>query len=202
MAARSGVQYVIDQVRRLSGAGTAEYTVGTITFFSDDEIERILDSRRVRMARYPLTFEETRSGDGSAIYLYAHTGQQWIENVVNGGSSDQFYISDSKGSLIGTASYTLSPEDGFVTFTADQNGSERYITGWIHNPYMGALDVLTAWQTQLAQQPDWATDNMKVSRSQKAKAVADQIDWLKGLAGWAPKIEVAELKRNDLQEGE
>lgn len=205
MAARGGITYIVDEVRRLSGAGTAEFTAGTVTFFSDDEIERLLDSRRVRMARYPVTFEYEKdyAGSGSIIYHNSFVdGFSWLEDVVTGGSADNFIVTDARGSLIGTANYTLSPEDGHLKFSADQKGSSRFVTGWLHNPYMGAMDVLTSWQTQLAQQPDWETDNMKVRRSQKSMAVARQIKWLKSLAGWAPQIKTVPMERGDTTGGD
>jgi hypothetical protein len=201
MAARTGVQYLVEEVRRLTGAGTAEFTVGTVTYFSDDEIERLLDRRRARLARNEVVFEYelASDGSGSTVYKNGRIGYPWLEDVSSG--TVDFIVTTDKGSVIGTANYTLSPEDGFITFSADQAGSSRYVTGWVHNPHQAAMDVLVSWKAQLAMQPDWETDNMKVKRSQKADAVDGQIEWLKKLGGWAPELKVTMMDRPDDQIG-
>lgn len=201
MAARTGVQYLVNEVRRLTGAGTNEFTVGTVTYFSDDEIERLLDRRRARLARHEVSFEYELSTDntGSAVYKNARIGYPWLEDVSTG--SVDFIVTNGKGSVFSTADYTLSPEDGFLTFSTDQNGSARYVTGWVHNPHQAAMDVLVSWKAQLSMDVDWETDNMKVKRSQKAEAVDSQIEWLKKLGGWAPELRVSMMDRTDDQIG-
>lgn len=195
MAARTGVQYIVNEVRRISGAGTAEFTVDSTSYFSDDDIERILDSRRARLARHMVVFEpELSDGGGTTVYKRARIGYGWIEDI---GAGD-FSITDSQGSAIGTGSYTLSPEDGYIVFDSDQAGSLRYITGWVHNPYKAAVDVLVSWSMHLSQQPDFETDNMKVTRSRKNEALRKQIDDLKKIAGMAPKIETVKMSRPDM----
>jgi hypothetical protein len=109
-----------------------------------------------------------------------------------------FKMTDSQGSIQATAGYTLSAEDGFITFTADQGGSSRFVTSWVHNPYKAAVDILTAWNSGLARQPDFATDNMRVWRSQKQKAIAEQIKTLKDMAGMVPHIQVVPMNRSDV----
>lgn len=202
--ARAGVTYIINEVRRLSTAGTNEFTAGTVAYYSDNEIQRILDSRRGRLSREEMVFEPELdySGTGSAIYTRARVGYGWLEDVSSGGSADYFVITDSQGSVIGTSNYTLYPEDGYIVFNSNQRGSSRYVSGWSHNPYVAALDVLTSWQTQLSMQPDWETDNMRVRRSQKSKAIGEQIKWLRSLSEWSPRVRTSEMWRNDMSEGE
>lgn len=196
---RQSAVYIIDEVRRLSGVGTAEFSVGTVSYFTDAQIERILDSRRIRLHRHEIVFEpELSSGGGTVIYKHARIGFPWVEDVSEGGTTDQFKITDTNGSIIGTTNYTLSPEDGFVTFSADQHGSIRYVTGWVHNPYKAAYEVLLSWSFQLARQPDWATDNMRVWRSQKVVQIREQMKQLKEMAGLAPNINVISMDRPDI----
>jgi len=198
MTARAGIAYIITEVRRLSGAGTAAFTVDNASFFSDDAIERILDSRRARLARSQISFEpELSESGGTTVYKNARIGFGWLEDEAAGSGND-FKVTDGTGIVIGTVEYTLSAEDGFLTFASDQHGSIRYVTGWVHNPYKAAYDVLMAWSMQLARQADWSTDNMAVKRSQKAKELREQMRWLKELAGLAPRIVVAKMERSDI----
>jgi hypothetical protein len=197
MTTRTSVDYIIAEVRRLTGAGTAEFTVDAQSYFSDEQIERILDSRRARLSRHEVVFEpELSEGGGTSVYKNARIGYAWVED--NSSTAD-FKLTDSKGSIIGTANYTLSAEDGFITFSADQQGSSRYVTTWVHNPYSAAVDILTSWNSELARQPDFATDNMRVWRSQKQKAIKDQIDELKELAGMAPRVKTMTMHRSDIK---
>ena len=203
MAARAGIQYLIDEVRRLSGAGTAEYSVGTVSYFTDDQIQRILDSRRVRLARHEIEYEPERSaGGGTVVYKHARIGYGWVEDTSAGGTTADCMLTDSTGSIIGTANYTLSAVDGFITFTDDQHGSVRYFTGWVHNPYKAAVDVLTAWLGELSRQPDFQTDNMRVWRSQMTARLQQQIDMLKEMGGLAPALHVTYVDRSDIQPSE
>jgi len=199
--ARSGVSYIIDEVRRLSGAGTAEFVVGTISYFSDDTIERILDTRRARLSRHEVVFEPELStdGSGSAVYRHAKIGYGWVEDDSTGTAN--FIVTNSSGSIYGTAAYTFSPEDGFLTFSSNQKGSQVFVTGWVHNPYQAAMDVLVSWNTQIAFQPDWETDNMKVKRSQRVGAIQAQIKNLKELGGWSPALRSTKIARTDLDDG-
>lgn len=204
MATRSGTDYLIAEVRRLTGAGTAEYTIvhqsgGTVTYFTDEQIEQILDSRRVRLSRHQMVFEpELSTGGGTTVYKHARVGYGWLEAETAGGTTSDFQITDSQGSIIGTANYTLSAEDGWISYATDQNGSARYITCWAHNPYKAAVDILSSWLSELSRHPDFQTDNMRVWRSQKAKMIRDQIADLKELAGMAPQVQVTYLDRSDI----
>lgn len=208
MATRAGVDYIIAEVRRITGAGTAEFTIvnqagSTVTFYTDEQIEQILDSRRIRLSRHQMVYEpELSAGGGTSVYKHAKIGYAWVEDETAGGTTADMMITDSQGSIIGTANYTFSAEDGFVSFTADQRGSARFITGWVHNPYKASVDVLTSWLNELVKMPDFQTDNMRVWRSNRADAVRRQIEDLKELAGMAPYLEVHTMDRGDVQPSE
>lgn len=207
MATRAGVDYVIAQVRRLTGAGTAEYSLieqegSTVTFYTDEQIEEILDSRRIRLSRHQVVYEPELSTAGSTVYQHAKIGFAWVEDETAGGSNNDMKITDNQGSVIGTADYTFSAEDGYLAFGSNQAGSARYISGWVHNPYKAAVDVLTSWLNELVKQPDFQTDNMRVWRSNRADAVRRQIEDLKEIAGMAPYLETHTLWRSDVSPSE
>ena len=44
MALRTGMTNLVARVRALTGAGTAEYTAGSVTYWTDDHLQTILDS--------------------------------------------------------------------------------------------------------------------------------------------------------------
>ncbi len=205
MATRAGVDYLIAEVRRITGAGTAEFTViiqdaSTVTYYTDEQIEQILDSRRMRLSRHQVEYEpELSEGGGTTVYQHAKVGFAWVEDAGAGGTTNDMKISDNQGSIIsGTANYTFSAEDGFLSFGSDQQGSARFITGWVHNPYKASVDVLTSWLNELVKLPDFQTDNMRVWRSNRADAVRRQIEDLKELANMAPYLTVSTMSRSDI----
>ncbi len=207
MTTRAGAAYIIAEVRRLAGAGTAEYEIvaqtgSTVTYYTDEQIERILDSRRIRMARHQLLYEPELSTGGTSVYQHAKVGFAWVEDESAGGSNNDMNITDNQGAIIGTADYSFSAEDGYVSFGADQAGSARYMTGWIHNPYKAAVDVLTSWLNELVKKPDFQTDNMRVWRSNRADAVRRQIEDLKEIAGMAPYLQTHTFERSDVSPSE
>ena len=196
--ARTTVGYLINEVRRLSGAGTAEYDIGTISYFTDAQIETLLDSRRTRLAREHIDFEkEYDPTSNDLVYKHARVGRRWVEDT--DGGTVAFIITDSDGDIISADEWSLSPEDGYLTFSTDQDGSLRYVTGWTHNPYQAAIEVLLSWSAHLCHEPDFSTDNMKVKRSQKAQMLRAQIAEVNKLAGIAPEIKVVRLARDDLK---
>lgn len=199
MATRAGVAYIIEEVRRLAGAGTADLSIAGVDYFTDEHIQEILDSRRVRLSREQMWYEhELSEGGGTTIYHNMRLGHGWVEDVQAGGNTDNMKITDSQGSIQGTSLYTFNAVEGFIRFTSNQKGSYRYYTGWGYNPYTAAYDLLLSWSMSLARQPDWTTDNMGVKRSQKVKALREQMKDLKMLAGLAPPIKVHQMERSDV----
>lgn len=195
--ARTGTAYLIEIVRQLTGAGTAEFTIDSTSYYTDDQIETYLDRHRYRLARQEVSFEhELSDGGGTVVYKNGRVGFNWLEDT-NAGTAG-FILSDSQGSIIGTANWTLSPEDGFLSFGADQSGSARYVTGWVHFPYRAAVDMLTAWLSKISMQTDWETDNMKMKSSQKAEAIRKQLEWLKSVGGVGYPINISHLRRDDI----
>ena len=197
--ARGGIAYIIEEVRRLAGAGTAEMTIATVDYFSDSQIQELLDSRRTRFARELMYYErELSEGGGTVIYHNMRLGHGWVEDIQAGGNTNDMKVTDSQGSVLGTSTYTFNAVEGFIRFTSNQKGSHRYYTGWGYNPYTAAYDLLLSWSMTLARQPDWTTDNMGVKRSQKVRELREQMKALKLLAGLAPPIKVHQMERSDV----
>ena len=56
MALRTGMTNLVARVRALTGAGTAEYTAGTVTYWTDDHLQTILDANGGILIDSPLTW--------------------------------------------------------------------------------------------------------------------------------------------------
>ncbi len=185
---RTGMAVMIDTVRGFCNAGTNDATVGTVVFWADDEVQRVLDRHRTYIVREELTPFEAYAGASTLTYLEYRSA---FGNLESGTSV--FKIEDATGAAIGTASYSCNYPEGIVTFTADQAGSARFMTTYTYDLYAAAADI---WRVKLAHVSDgvdFSTDNMRVNRKQKFENAMNMVSFYERMAG----SKVITLTRDD-----
>jgi hypothetical protein len=158
--ARSGMSNLIQRVRDLCDAGTAEYTAGTVVHWSNDDIQDILDSNSMLLIDAPLTWLPQTIGGGTINYLIAQSPYRDFEEVASG--TARWIIRDATGAQIGTANYTPDYRGGRVTFTSDQGGSAYFLTAYTYDIHAAAADV---WRQRLAHFTDWYNFTYKLGDS-------------------------------------
>lgn len=182
MAARSGMSNLIQRLRALTDAGTADYVAGTVTYFSDDHLQNILDGHADFLIDSPLTWRPQSIGGGTVQWLVAQSEYRDFEELSSG--TARWAIRTGPGDLIGTASYSVDYIAGRVTFTSSQGGSAYYLTAFTYDLYQAAADV---WRHRKANFADWYdfTDLIgeKFSRSQAFDHVTDMINEMEQKAG-------------------
>lgn len=196
--ARTTMADIITEVRGMANAGTADYTVGTVTYWSDDQIQNVLDRNRFDVYREELQIIPRYIGGGSVEYYEYTSRYEWFEQT-DGGSAI-FYLEDSLGANIGTASYTADYRTGKIEFAANTAGTVYYLNGRIYDLNGGAADVWRRKVTQVAASSsgfDWSTDNMSMKRSQMVSQARDMVNYFDGMR-W-PKTAV--LTRGDINDG-
>jgi hypothetical protein len=159
---------LIQRVRSLTYAGTAEYALGTANFWDDDQIEQVLDRHRVDIFRERLESVPTYDGSGTAIYTVHYSTYGNLE------AGTALVIEDSAGSDRGTASYSVDYQLGRVDFSADQAGTALYMTARSYDPFGAAAEVLEVWASTAARSFDFSADGQSFSASQKAKGLREQ----------------------------
>ena len=150
---------LIDTLRGLCNAGTNDATIGTTAYFSDTHIQTALDRYQTRIIREPLLAIETYAGAGTITYLEYQSGNQNWES-----GTARFKVEDATGAEIGTSSYTADYVNGVITFTSDQAGSSRILSGYIYDVNAAAADIWRMKAAHVATGVDFATDNMRVNR--------------------------------------
>lgn len=165
---RAGMADLIQRVRSLTYAGTAEYTLGTASFWDDDQIEQVLDRHRMDIFRERLTREPTYIGGGSVEYRIHYSSFSNLE------AGTALFIEDSTGENRGTATYSVDYARGRVDFTQDQAGTALYLTGRCYDPFGAAAEVLEQWAASEARQFDFSADGQSFQRSQKAESLREQ----------------------------
>ena len=164
MTARTGMSNLITELRSLTEAGTAEYSITSSTFWSDDQLQDVLDIHRKDL-RFSLlqAYPDTVQG-GSLLYYEFRSEYQFFEATTGGTSI--LYLQDSTGATLGTALWNADYRRGAFTFVNDARGTSIYLTGRSYDLNASAADV---WRRKAAHYApssfDFSTDNHSISRS-------------------------------------
>jgi hypothetical protein len=162
--ARSGMANLIKRVRGLADAGQDDYTVGAVTYWSDNDIQDILDSNARFLVDSPLTWREQTIGGGTVEWRISESMYRDFEEATSG--TTRWAIRDSVGTQIGTANYSVDYRAGRVTFTSDQGGSAYYLTAYSFDVHAAAADI---WRQRLADFVTWyqfSSNSQSFSRQQ------------------------------------
>lgn len=172
MVARTGMGTAINRLRRMTESGTADYSVAGLTFWGDDDLEAALD-RHLHRANHEALRAEPEWESGSMVYR-----NYWLPDYEferNTGGDSVFRITDSNGSAIGTANYSVNYEQRRVAFVADQGAEIRYLSANGYDMHAAAAEVWDDKASHYQASFDFATDNHEMKRSQliqQAQAMA------------------------------
>jgi hypothetical protein len=193
--ARSGMEQIITQVRQLASAGASEYAAGGITYWSDDQLQVHLDRARTEIWREPIHYVPQINTGGTTVYLEYRTTYTWLEQTTGG--SAIFYIADSTGALIGTASYTADYANGRITFGADQHGSARYLTARSYDVHEAAALVWESKAAHVADRFDFTADGASFQASKLMEHYTQMANKMRRQSG-SGGITTGRLVRNDV----
>lgn len=171
---------LINTLRGMTEAGSADYTLKAVTYWTDDELQRVLDRHREDVYNSPLAPVPTYI-NGTVQYLNYYSQYQNFETGTSGTSV--FYIQSAAGSSIGTASYTADFANGRVTFGTDTTGSSYYVYGRSYDINRAAADIWRMKAAHAAQQYDFSTDNHTLHRSQMMEMCLKMANLYAGMAG-------------------
>lgn len=161
--ARTGMADLIAQVRANAAAGTADYTIGGVTYWTDDQIQGELDATRsdvkILLSR-ALTYE-----GGTATYKDYYFGADVpMEQATSG--AEAWEVQDSSGAAIGTSSYSVNYRAGHIRFSADTTGALYYLRGRVYDVEDASARVWERKAAHYASRYDVVTDNHNLKRSQ------------------------------------
>jgi hypothetical protein len=154
---------LISTLRGFCNAGTDDFTLGGQTYWSDEQLQQILDRYRVDIREAELQAHVMTASDGTSEYKEYTAYPKFLETTVGG--TARFIITDGIGSVIPLTSYTPDYENGLVIFDDDQGGSARYLTGHSYDVYAGAADVWEQKAAYHAEKIDFSTDGHSIKRS-------------------------------------
>jgi hypothetical protein len=181
MTARTGMATLISELRGLCNAGSADYTIAGVAYWSDDHLQRVLDNHRKEVIEEALyNVDENEGGTSITKRYYSHGGNY---EQTTGGTA-VFVVKDSNWNAVGTALYTVDYPRGEITFAGDTDGSAYYLTGRSYDLNAAAADI---WDRKAAQVTSaaysWSSDNMRVDKSGLRKEAVEMARYYRGLAG-------------------
>jgi hypothetical protein len=162
--ARSTMADLIVNLRSLTNAGANEYQVAGNPFWTDKQLQTVLD-RHVTYIRDEILrpFDTLESG-GSVSYYDYQSKYRFLEST-SGGTS-RFTVKNETYAAIGTAAYTVDYPRGLITFGTTTAGLTRYLTGYSYDLNAAAADVWSQKAAHYVTAYDVSTDNHNLRRSQ------------------------------------
>ena len=164
MTARTSMATLITNLRSLTNSGTADYTVSGSAYWTDDQLQAVLD-RHVTYVRNESiqTYPVVESGGVSAYYEY-QSRYRFFESTIGGTS--RFVVQDESYTAIGTAAFTVDYPRGLITFGTTTAGLSRYLTGYSYDLNAAAADIWSQKASHYVTAYDFSTDNHSMKRSQ------------------------------------
>jgi hypothetical protein len=150
----------VAELRLLTQAGTADYLVSGVSYWTDEQMQRILDNHRTDLKWNEMT--AIQEGD-SAYYDYS-IGYGNLE-ATSGGTAI-FIVQDLNGATVISPTYTVDYQRGVVTFSSDTLGELYWVTARSYDVNAAAAEVWRKKQTHFAGAYDFSTDGHNISRSQ------------------------------------
>jgi len=199
MTERSSMSALIIELRGMVHAGIEEYTVFGIDYWSNEQLQAILDRNRIDLYRCQLD-KVPRTAAGGAVQYFDHwiTGYDHFERT-DGGTAI-FYIEDAAGNDQGTALWSADYNVGLVTFAQDTGGTALYVTARSYDLPGAAAEVWRQKTGHFAAGPegfDFSTDNMSVKRSQRV----EQAQYMANYYAGQMRPKVTQIFRSDVNAG-
>ena len=191
MAARTGMTDIIQAVRDFAVAGTADYTLNATGYWSDEQIQTVLDRNKLSVVREKLEPTLAYNSGGTVEYLEYRSAYGNYEETTGG--TTIFEIESAAGTTVGTANWTMDYAGGILTFDEDTSGSAYFINGSSYDIHMAASEIWRMKAGHHSGAVDFSTDNMTVKRSQMIQNDRDMAVYYAGMG----RIKTIQTERGD-----
>ncbi len=193
--ARTTLAAIIEELRGLTEAGTAEYTLGTTVYWSDNSMQDILDIHRRDIVFAPTGVLPKVVSGGTLQYYDYVIPYSYLETTAGG--TDIFVLQDSTGATLSASLWSADYRRGKITFASNTNGTSVYMTGRSYDINAAAADV---WRRKAAHYAptsfNFSTDNHSISRAQVYDHALEMASYFEGMSEDA--IQVVTRFRSDM----
>lgn len=166
MAARAGMTELIAELRGLCDAGTADYSITgvAVTFWSDDQLQDVLDGHRSDVRREPLLATPDTIGGGSVVTHDYYFRAENVEGTASGTAA--WVVRDTTGAAVDADDYSVNLRAQTIRFTANTQGTVYVLTCRSYDIERAAAAVWEQKAGHAASRFDLKTDNHDMKRSQ------------------------------------
>lgn len=192
--ARAGMAELIGLLRELADVGPNEYTTAGQTYWTDAQLQSVLDRNRADFFEVELEAVGqigAAAGDaddsGTVTYKRYQIPYRNLESIDSG--TAYFTLAYANGGTL-TQAYTVDYFNGVVNFTADQGGTTLFLSGRSYDVNNAAADVWERKANYYARAYDVSTDNHSLHRSQMYDACLERATYYRRQAG--PNVITAE----------
>jgi hypothetical protein len=173
VTARDGMTDLVAELRAYTATGINDYSIADVPFWSDAQLQDVLDHHKLEIKQQPLDFESewAGTGAGSIVMKESYVGRGNLEQ-----GTTNFIIYEAGGSALPGTMYSVDYTRGEITFVNDQAGSARFITAYSYDLNAAAADVWRRKMSYYATAYDISTDGNSMKRSQliqQCKLMAD-----------------------------
>lgn len=172
--ARAGMSVLIAALRALTNAGAADYTIGATTYWSDDQLQDMLDAQRTTASERLTAHPQIETGIlMTRRYTFAARD---VEQAASG--ADAWQIVDADGNEPDPLDYTVQYAAREILFSSDQGDVEYTLRRRAYGLKRAAAAVWEQKAAHAAARFDIKTDNHELTRSQlrtAALAMAAQL---------------------------
>lgn len=158
---RSGMTELISRIRALTNAGTADYAIAGTTYWTDDQIQAVLDRNstpvRIRMS-------EVAENIGGILEYHDYLwGDNDLERAASG--TAVWRVVDAGGTIQGTALYSTNYDQRKVRFAVEKL-PPIYLESTAFDLNASAAQIWREKAAYYASRFDVSTDNHSLQRSQ------------------------------------
>lgn len=178
--ARAGMATLIKELRRLTEAGTNDYTLADETFWTDDQLQAELDKTRTDMFNVPLVYAP-RYVDG--VWRYYDYGWKQGVHVEEASTTGAFVVRDSTGVEVSSTGYTVNYQARQVVFSADKASALLYLDYRFFNLFRAAAGIWEIIASHFADRTYWSTDNAIIKADQKYAHAVERAKYFRDRAG-------------------
>lgn len=196
MPARAGMADIILRLRGMVDAGTADYVVGGVSYWSDDVLQDRLDAYRTELNSTPLTSVAEQDNAGSVHYFTYYVGYKNLEGTASG--TVYWEVHDGLGSALPTSSYTPDYIYGSLRFTNDTLGTIYYIRARSYNLEAAAGQIWRTKAAHVASSFDFASDNQRFNKAKLMENYLQMANYWDAKGGVSTGIRSVQMVRTDL----
>lgn len=181
---RVGMASLISRLRALCEAGTNDHTTEGISYWSNDQLQAMLDRHSTTLMGLRLT---PLFGGGTVYQYLIPIGRDFEE----AGTDSGFALRGADGALIGPEQYSVNYAARRITFNTDQGGAPMFLDVRTYNLNAAAAEVWAHKAAFAAAKLDWAADGHRVRASQEYRHCVWMARRFRSMAG----IQVGRLVR-------